>query len=134
MSQAPTWMEKLVDIVSVCMTAHNAMGPLGFRWGEEDQFWEVIVYPTPVELIGGAVDGELVSPGFSLNLQELQSSFDEVTDVNWCAHDFGPQDFDGPHISIEGVYQGHHVYLIVLSEAPDDEEPGLRLDTLESGE
>ena len=30
---------------------------------------------------------------------------------------------------IEGVYQGHDVYLTVLSEAPADEEPSLKLDT-----
>ncbi len=134
MSQAPAWMEALIDVVSGCMEVYNVMGPLGFRWSEEDQFWEVIVYPTPIELVGGAADGELVSPGFSLRLQELWSSFDEVTDVNWCAYDFGPHDPYGPRISIEGVYQGHHVYLIVLSEAPNDEEPGLRLDTTDKAE
>ncbi len=134
MSQTPAWMKALVDVVSGCMEVHTVMGPLGFRWGEEDQFWEVIVYPTPIELVGGAADGELVSPGFSLNLQELWCSFDEVTDVNWCAYDFGPHDPDGPYISIEGVYQGHHVYLKVVSEAPNDEEPGLRLDATDKGE
>ena len=107
MSQAPAWMEALVDVVSGCMEAHNVMGPLGFRWSEEQQFWEVIVYPTPIGLVGGATDGELVSPGFSLNVKELQSIFDEVEDVNWRAHDFGPQDPDGPYISFEGVYQEH---------------------------
>ena len=134
MSQAPAWMKALIDVVSGCMEVHNVMGPLGFRWSEDDQFWEIIVYPTPIELVGGAADGELVPPGFSLNLQELWSSFEEVTDVNWCAYDFGPHDPDGPHISIEGVYQGHEVYLEVLSEAPNDEEPGLRLDTTDIAE
>ncbi len=45
MSQTPAWMKALVDVVSGCMEVHTVMGPLGFRWGEEDQFWEVIVYP-----------------------------------------------------------------------------------------
>ena len=134
MSQAPTWMVSLVDIVSNCLEAHNVMGPLGFRWWEEDQFWEVIVYPTPLELVGGAADGELVSPGFSLDLQDLWSTFEELIDINWCAHAFGPNDPNGAHISIEGVYQGHHVCLRVLSDAPNDEEPGLKLDSSEKGE
>ena len=30
--------------------------------------------------------------------------------------------------TVEGAYQGHHVWLRVLAEAPDDEEPGLQLD------
>ena len=130
MSQVPTWIEDLVEIISAHIEAHNEMGPLGFRWLEEDQFWEVIIYPTPVELIGGAVDGELVAPGFSLDLWALPSVFDEVIDVIWRAHSFGPLDPDGPYISIEGVFQGHHLCLRVLSEAPDDEEPGLKLNVM----
>jgi hypothetical protein len=27
------------------------MGPLGLRYADEDGFWEVCVYPTPVELV-----------------------------------------------------------------------------------
>lgn len=134
MLHAPVWMESRIDVVCGCMEAHNVMGPLGFRWSEEEQVWEIIVYPTPIELVGGAADGELVSPGFSLNVQELQSNFDEVAEVNWRAHDFGPQDPDGPQISIEGVYQGRDVYLTVLSEAPENEEPGLKLDTIDEAE
>ena len=36
------------------MTADSLTGPLGYRYGEEEGFWEVNVYPTPVELVGGA--------------------------------------------------------------------------------
>ena len=42
---------------------------------------------TPVELVGGAVDGEIVYPLFSLDLLGLSSCFDEVTDFRWHAHD-----------------------------------------------
>ncbi len=92
-------------------------------------------YPTPIQLVGCAVAGVLVPPKFTLNLQELQSSFDEVTDFIWCAHDFALQDLEGPHISIEGVFQGPDVCLRVLSEAANnEEEPGLILDAIESRE
>ena len=134
MAQSPAWMEKLIDSVSGCMEAHNVMGPFGYRWGEEDGFWEIIVYPTPIELVGGDADGEIVSPGFSLDIKELWSNFDEVTDTSWQAYDFGVHDFDGPHISIEGVYQGHQIWLRIMSEAPEDEEPGMQLDVLDEQE
>ena len=32
-------------------------------------------------------------------------------------------------MSIDGVYQGHEVFVQVLAYAPDDEEPGMKLDT-----
>jgi hypothetical protein len=51
------------------------------------------------------------------------SAFEELADVNWCSQSFGPNDNRGPRISIEGVYQGHDVYLEVLAEAPEDEGP-----------
>jgi hypothetical protein len=101
---------------------------LAFRWGSEEDFWNVRVYYAPGEAIGGAEDGAILVPGFSLDLMALMSVFEELTDACWCAHSFGPHDQEGPRISIEGMYQGNHVYLQVLAEAPDDEEPGFRVD------
>ena len=36
---------------------------------------------------------------------------------------------DGPHVAIEGVYQGHEVFLQVLAYPPDNEEPGMKINT-----
>jgi len=128
MTEAPHWLTSLVDIVGGCMESHSPQGPLAFHWGEEEGFWEVTVYSTPGEVVGGADDGAIVVPGFSLDVQELMSAFEELIDVHWCSQPFGPHDDAGQHISIEGVYQGHEVYLRVLAEAPSDEEPGFKVD------
>lgn len=127
--QPPAWMESLVAVVSDCIEAHSAMGPLGFRYREEEEIGELIVYPTPVELRGGTTDGTVVLAGFSLDLQALGAAFEQVVGVHWCAHGFGPHDLEGAHVSIEGIYQGHNVWLRVLADPPEDEEPGLQLDT-----
>ena len=123
MAEAPQWLVSLVDAVGNCMEFHCALGPLAFRWRQEGDFWEIAVYYTPGEVIGGAEDGAVIVPGFSLHVQELISAFEKVTDVCWCSHSFGPHDSLGPHISIEGVYQGHEMWLQVLAEAPEDEKP-----------
>jgi hypothetical protein len=128
MAEAPDWLTSLVDVVGSCMEPHAASGPLAFRWGEEEGFWEVTVYCTPGELVGGAEDGALVVPGFSLDVRELMSAFEKLVAVDWCSQSFGPDDHTGPHISIEGVFQGHQVYLQVLAEAPEDEEPGFKVE------
>jgi hypothetical protein len=125
----PAWMEALVDVVAECLNPHSPMGPLGFRYLEEDAHGELVVYPTPVELVGGAEDGTVVVPGFALDLHALLAAFEHVTALQWCAHGFGPSDPDGPCVSLEGIYQGHEVWLRVLAEPPEDEEPGLHLDT-----
>lgn len=125
----PAWMETLVDVVAECLDAHSPMGPLGFRYLEEDAHGELVIYPTPGELVGGADDSTVVVPGFALDLHALLAAFERVTALLWCAHGFGPHDPEGPCVSLEGLYQGHPVWLRVLAEPPEDEEPGLQLDT-----
>jgi hypothetical protein len=96
------------------------------RYREEEGFWDVWVFPTPVELVGGAHDGAVVVPGFSLDLEELQAVFDEVVAFVWNA--LGLNYPEGSYVSIEGVFQGRELYLQVLARAPEDEEPGLKVD------
>jgi hypothetical protein len=122
------WMTELVEGVAGCMEAHSPIGELGWRYHEDEELLELMVYPTPVKLVGGEHDGAIVMPGFSLDVLALQAVFERVTALHWHAQDFGPDDEDGPHLSLEGTYQGHPVWLRVLAEAPDDEEPGLELD------
>ena len=130
MAEAPQWLTSLVDAVGNCMEAHCASGPLGFSWRQEDDFWEISVYSTPGEIVGGAQDGAVIVPGFSLDVQELMLSFESVADLHWRSQAFGPHDNLGPHVSIEGVSQGRQVWLQVLAEAPDDEEPRFKVDLL----
>ena len=127
MPEVPAWLESLVEAVAGGMTAQGPPGPLGFRYREEEGAWDVFVYPLPVELVGGAHDGGVVSPGFSLDLEGLRSRFGRVDAFDWDAHGVGPD--DGPAIAIEGLYQGHEVWLRVLAFAPEDEEPGMKWDT-----
>jgi hypothetical protein len=96
------------------------------RYREEEGFWDVWVFPTPVELVGGAHDGAVVVPGFSLDLEELQAVFDEVVAFVWNA--LGLNYPEGSYVSIEGVFQGRELYLQVSARAPEDEEPGLKVD------
>jgi hypothetical protein len=57
------------------MTSHGVPEPLGFRFREEDGAWDVLVYPPPVELVGGAHEGGVASPCFSLNLERVRAAF-----------------------------------------------------------
>ena len=122
------WLQDFVEAVVSCIEAHSIMGTMGWQYHEDDALTEIVVYATPVELVGGEHDGAIVMPGFSLDVQELGAVFEHVTELQWHAQGFGPDDEEGPHLSIEGTYQGHHIWLRVLAEAPDDEEPGLQLD------
>ena len=121
------WLHWLLKAVAECMTTDSPMGPLGYRYGEEEGFWEVDIYPTSVELVGGAVDGEVVAPGFTLDVRELRSAFERIDSMVW--HSLGFPHDEGPRLVVEGACQGREVLLQVSAYAPDDEEPGMRFDT-----
>ncbi len=129
----PAWVETLLDLVANCIEPHVPMGPLGYWISTEEGVFELVVYPTPVEFVGGAVDGDVGIPGFSLDVQAIQAGFERIDGLDWQAHSFGDHDLDGPHISISGIFQGREVWLRVLSEPPDDIEPGMLLDTSSTG-
>lgn len=120
------WLDELHDAVSACVEADSPMGPMGLRYREEDGLWDVWIYPTPVELVGGADDGEVVVPGFALDLDGLRAAFESVAAFGWNA--LGLIHPEGPHVYVEGVFEGREVYLQVLAYAPEGEKPGLKLD------
>jgi hypothetical protein len=122
---APDWLEDLIEAVAGCMEVDEPMGSLGYRWHDEDgDFWEIDLYPTPIELVGGAVDGAIVDPGYSLDLAALQEVFERIDALYWNTH--GYHGSEPPFVSLEGIYEGREVYLRVLSAAPDGEEPGMK--------
>ncbi len=100
------WLDDLLAEISGCVEPEREMGPLGLKYFEEEGFWEVWIYPTGVELVGGAHDGAVIAPGFSLDLKRLGLAFDAVLDFSWDALGLNSE---GPHITIEGVFQGHEV-------------------------
>src|SRR5712691_8231234 len=108
------WLTELVESVAGYMEAHSPMGALGWRYHAEDELAALIVYPTPVELVGGDHDGAIVMPGFSLDVQALQAVCERVTALHWHAQGFSPDDEDGPSLALEGTYQDHLVWLRVL--------------------
>ena len=126
-SLAPQWIEDLVGAVSVCLSVHSPMGPLGYRYLPDEEWWILLVYPTPVELLGGAEDGAQMVTGFTLEVRDLLAVFSDIEAIHWQTQSFGDHDLLGPHLSIEGVYQDHQVWLQVLAEPPEDEEPQMKL-------
>ena len=52
-----------VTNVAVNMEADGVPGPLGMQYSREEGFWQVTVFPQPVELVGGADDGQKRIPG-----------------------------------------------------------------------
>jgi hypothetical protein len=121
----PKWLNSLFETVAESVVPQNTMGPMGLRYREDSGTWDIVVYPTSVELVGGAVDGEVVAPDFTLDLERLRTAFERIDDFGWRA--LGLPGTEGPHVWIEGTYREREVYLQLLAYAPDDEEPGMKV-------
>jgi len=110
------------------MESLSGPDPVGFLYREEAGFWDIAIYPKSVEVVGGPEDGEILAPGFSLDLEGLRAEFERVDGISWKS--LGWPGGEGPHVSIEGAFRGHQVFLQVLAYAPEDEEPGSKLDRI----
>ncbi|MEK6238921.1 MAG: hypothetical protein N2C14_29755 [Planctomycetales bacterium] len=56
-----------------CMMVSTPV-PASAQYAEADGLYEVLVYPTPVELMGGAQDGGTATPSFSADLAALRAA------------------------------------------------------------
>jgi hypothetical protein len=111
------------------MTVHGPEGPLGLRYRELDERWDVQIYPLPVEMVGGAHDGGLAAPGFSLDLRAIAAAFDWTGQLGWDPHGTCPENSDaGPCFWVVGEFAGRNVWLRILAYAPADVPPAAKVD------
>ena len=125
------WLHRLVEAVAGCMEADAPMGPLGYRYGEDDGLWEITCIPPQSNWWVAQVDGEVVAPGFHLDIEQLRGHFDQVDAIAWGS--LGLPDGEGPHIAVEGVFHGHRVFCPRVVLRPQDEEPGMKFNTTPRG-
>jgi hypothetical protein len=118
----------LACAIAGCMEAEYPIpsGPLGYRYDEGDGLLLIMdLYPTPVELIGGVTDGEVLAPVFSLDVEKLRGVFDSIDTLSWQSS--GLPDAEDAHIFVIGDYRRRVVMLHILANAPKDEKPGMKL-------
>lgn len=86
--------------------------------------WELTLFASATETVGGQYDGRRTTSRFVLNLENILDNFDTVNKFHWQAHALGPLDDLGPHLSIEGTVDGHSVWLRVLASPPEEVDAG----------
>ena len=96
----------------------DILAPIGCHYHCADGVWEVTLFVGMTEVVGGRTDGIKRRSRFSVRLGKLDSIFAEVEHFHWQTHTLGSTDDLGPHISLEGKYQGHPVWLRILASPP----------------
>lgn len=126
MSQPPEWIASLADQVSAQIIAVDFLSPVGCHFHQAEDAWEISLFASQTEILGGPQDGSRRPSRFHLDLKPLLEIFESVDAVYWQAHGLGRADELGPHVGVEGRYQGHQVWLRVLAHAPRQFPPGRR--------
>ena len=133
MTAPPPWLAKMANQVASEMHAMDVLSPIGCHYyhSRDRNQWEVTLFASKTEVVGGQRDG-LVSPSkFTVDVGGVIDLFTEVTALNWQALPVGPGDELGPHVSLEGVFQGHAVWLRILAKAPRRYKAGRRASVYE---
>src|SRR6516225_10161245 len=114
---ASSWVEQLMEAVSGCWEWHSPALHIGFQYRgpeDEDDCWEVWVYPAMQEIVGGEDDGETGWSGFNFDLSGL------LKEIEANALDLSSGMDDPAEIVVDGKFLGQPVLLHVCLEPPDD--------------
>jgi hypothetical protein len=126
MTAPPEWLHELANAVAAQMLAVDMLAPIGCHFCEAEGKWEVSVFASNTQIVGGKNDGVLRASRFHVDMQGVTRLFSEIDKLIWQPVTLASDDELGPHISIEGIFAGHHVALRILARAPRRFDPGRR--------
>lgn len=124
MTALPVWLPDFANAVAAQLHSVDPLPPLGCHVHRSPDAWEVTLFASKTEVIGGKRDGLLQSARFHLDLAGLLGVFSEIHCFHWQAQSLGRHDDLGPHVAIEGEYRGETVWLRIPADAPAQFPPG----------
>ncbi len=130
----PKWLGRFADLATRAFHSAEQLPPLGchFHRHEEEGAllaqWEVTLFASSTEVYGGPLDGSCGASRFMLDLKVLMNAFDTVESFYWQAQPMADDDQVGPHVGVEGTFEGHAIWLRVAAESPSQFESGRVVD------
>ena len=132
----PRWIGELSQLAIRAFHSESDLAPLGCHFHENDEVerpqWEVTLFVSSTEVIGGSLDGHRSVSPFMVDLAKLMSVLDVVESCYWQAHTMAEDDQLGPHVGMEGVFRGRSVWLRITAQPPDQFDPGRAFDSIAS--
>ena len=121
MESHPAWIQSLADQITPGITPLGIPSPIGCHtfFDDTNDVWEISLFTSETEILGGEKDGIKFHSNFVLNINSLLHVFDEIENIEWQALTTGEEDQLGSHLSVEGTFQTHSVWLRILSNPPE---------------
>ncbi|MBC7819391.1 MAG: hypothetical protein IAG10_21105 [Planctomycetaceae bacterium] len=132
--QPPSWLGRFANLATRAFQSADKLPPVGCHFhrheGEEalPPQWEVTLFASSTEIYGGALDGSCAVSRFMLDLRVLMELFDVVESFYWQAQTMADDDQVGPHVGVEGSFEGHAIWLRITAKSPSQFESGRVVD------
>lgn len=126
MPHPPDWLKELADAAALLMMPTDVMAPIGCHYCCIEGTWEIALFASSTQIVGGQRDGEVRRSRFCLDVRAISALFSQMHDVVWQAHGQGADDELGPHVGFSGIYAGNRVELRILAFPPKRFESGRR--------
>ena len=120
----PSWLRELADAVAAQIAPADLLAPLGCHYCEVDGHWEISIFASSTEVVGGSRDGRRRQSKFTLNLMKVLGLLEEIKSCYWQNRAVNRSDELGAHFAVEARYCGHPVCLRVLADTPRRFAPG----------
>lgn len=127
----PEWLGRFVNQIAQAFRSEELLAPLGCHFHRDEHQspeWEVTLFVSRTEFLGGARDGQSAPSRFMLDLRDVITTFDNVESTYWQSHPMADDDQVGPHVGIEGQFEGHSIWLRITAAPPAQFEAGRVVD------
>ncbi len=119
MVSPPSWLSNFVDSVTSNIHAYDVLSPLGCHYQQVKDIWEVTVFASRTEIVGGPQDGLTCHASFNVDISGILQCFSEVGTISWQSQSLGSDDELGAHLAVEGICDNKQIWLRITSTAPE---------------
>lgn len=122
----PAWLRWFINDASKGILDCGTVAPVGCHhyFDEESGVWEISLFVSDTEVVGGPCDGKMISSGLQVDVLKVIEAFDSRPEIYWQSEAVEEDDQLGNHLSFEGPARGNHVWLRILHQAPRWAGPG----------
>jgi hypothetical protein len=118
MTLPPEWLKELADAAAMLMMPADVMAPIGCHYCCVETTWEVSLFASSTQIVGGQRDGEVRRSRYSLDVEAIRNLFTNVHSLTWQVHSLASDDELGPHVELHGTYADKDVKLRILAVPP----------------
>lgn len=131
-STPPAWLRWFANDAARSILETVSHAPIGchYYYAEECDEWEVALFVSATEVVGGPRDGTIIPCRMQLDVTHLVGLFDIQPKIYWQTGVHQDEEETAQHLSVEGSVRGHQVWLRVLAQAPSQAGPGRLLHAL----